>query len=116
MIKKLITVGLISGLVSGFFGAGGGVVLIFALTLLLKNEGKKIFAQTALITAAFSVVSAVIYALKGNLPFALSLKYLLPALIGGALGAFLLGRVKIKAVRRIFAFTVIAAGIIMIFR
>ncbi len=115
-ILKYLAVGAVSGFVSGFFGAGGGVVLIFALSLLIKNEKKKIFAQTALITASFALVSAVIYQLKGNLPFESALKYVLPATLGGALGAFLLAKLKLKLVKRVFALTVILGGLIMIFR
>ena len=115
-IRKYLLVGAISGFVSGFFGAGGGVVLIFALSLLMKNGQKKIFAQTALITASFAVVSAVIYQLKGNLPFEAALRYVLPAAIGGAVGAYLLAKLKLNAVKRVFALTVILGGLIMIFR
>ncbi len=113
---KYITVGVLSGLVSGFFGAGGGIVLIFALSLFLKKEKRKVFAQTAFITAAFAAVSAVIYHFKGNLPFFSSFRYIIPAALGGALGAILLVKLKLKAVKRIFALTVILGGLIMIFR
>ncbi len=112
---KYLLIGGISGFVSGFFGAGGGVVLIFALSLLMKNK-KNVFAQTVLITASFALVSAAIYQLNGNLPFGIALRYVLPAAIGGALGAFLLTRLKLKLVKRVFAITVILGGMIMIFR
>ena len=115
-IRKYLLVGAISGFVSGFFGAGGGVVLIFALSLLMKNSKKRIFAQTVLITSSFALVSAVIYQMKGNLPFDIALRYVMPAALGGALGAYLLTRLKLKAVKRVFALTVILGGIIMIFR
>jgi uncharacterized membrane protein YfcA len=115
-IRKYLLVGAISGFVSGFFGAGGGVVLIFALSLLMKNSKKRIFAQTVLITSSFALVSAVIYQMKGNLPFDIALRYVMPAALGGALGAYLLTRLKLKAVKRVFALTVILGGIIMVFR
>ena len=115
-IRKYLLIGAISGFVSGFFGAGGGVVLIFALSLLMKNEKKKVFAQTALITASFALVSAVIYQLKGNLPFESALRYVAPSALGGALGAYLLAKLKLKLVKRFFALTVILGGLIMIFR
>lgn len=116
-LTHYIIIGVISGFVSGFFGAGGGVVLVFALTMILKNENtKNTLAMTAAITAVFSVVSAVVYGMKGNLPFGLSLRYVIPAAIGGAIGAYLLGKVKVGMLKLIFALTVIIAGGIMIFR
>lgn len=112
-----IIIGALSGFVSGFFGAGGGVVLVFALTMICKNKNTaNIFAMTAAVTAVFSVVSAVVYGMKGNLPFGLSLRYVIPAAIGGAIGAYLLGKVKVGMLKLIFALTVITAGGIMIFR
>lgn len=112
-----ILIGLLSGFVSGFFGAGGGVVLVFALTMICKSKNtQNTLAMTAAITAVFSVVSAVVYGLKGNLPFGLSLRYVIPAAIGGAIGAYLLGRVRVGMLKLIFALTVIIAGGIMIFR
>ena len=115
-ILGYLLVGALSGFVSGFFGAGGGVVLIFGLSLLMKRGKKKVFAQTVLITASFALVSAIIYQLKGNLPFESALRYVLPAALGGALGAFLLAKLKLTFIRRIFALTVILGGLIMIFR
>lgn len=113
---KYLLIGAISGFVSGFFGAGGGVVLIFALSILLKNDKKKVFAQTALITASFAFVSAVIYQMKGNLPFEAAFRYVLPAAIGGGIGAYLLAKLKLNFIKRIFALTVMLGGLIMIFR
>ena len=115
-IKKYLLVGAISGFVSGFFGSGGGVVLIFALSLIIKNDGKRVFAQTALITASFAIVSAVIYQLKGNLPFDVALRYIAPAALGGCTGAYLLSKLKLTVVKEVFALTVILGGLIMIFR
>ena len=113
---KYLLIGAISGFISGFMGAGGGLILIFAFTLLFGGGQKRIFAQTALITAAFALVSAVIYQIKGNLPFEEALIYIAPGALGGALGAFLLAKLKLKLIRRIFALTVILGGLIMIFR
>ena len=113
---NFLIIGAVSGFVSGFFGAGGGIVLIFALSLLIRREQKKIFAKTVLVTAFFALISAVIYQQKGNLPFESSLLYIVPSAFGGALGAFLLSKLKMKLIKSVFALTVILGGIIMIFR
>lgn len=91
--------------------------MVFALTMICKNRSTaNILAMTAAVTAVYSAVSAVVYGIKGNLPFELSLRYAIPAAVGGAIGAYLLGRFKVKLLKLIFALTVIAAGGIMIFR
>lgn len=117
-VVKYLIIGILAGFVSGFFGAGGGVVLIFALCLMSKdNESVKgAFAETALITATYSLVSGIIYYVKGNLPYDKAFSLIVPALIGGLLGAVLLDKLPIKPLKKIFGAVVIIAGLIMIFR
>lgn len=113
-----LLLGLIAGFVSGFFGAGGGVVLLFGGMLLSRrrgDSGKGLFASTVFVIAVLSVVSAVIYFVRGHLPPMQTLRYLLPAAAGGMLGARLLHRLSTTLVRRVFAFLVIVAGGMMLF-
>lgn len=115
-IPKLLLIGALSGFVSGFFGAGGGVVLIISASVLCRNDIKEIFAETAIITALYSVSSAIIYYLKGNLSLGSSLHLIVPSIVGGMLGAFILKRIKLRALSVIFGVITIIGGAIMLFR
>lgn len=112
---KLTFIGMIAGFVSGFFGAGGGVVLIISASLLMKNQSTKdIFARTAVMTALFSIVSAITYIKRGDIPILSSAMLLIPALLGGICGAILLDKMRIRVLRIIFGVISAVGGIIML--
>lgn len=110
----LIISGFFSGMVNGFLGTGGGIILVFSLKHLCKNtEQKDIFALTLFITLFYSLLSSFFYYKGGKLSFGSASSYVLPALIGGSIGAFLLDKLKTKYVGYIFAFLCIFAGLNM---
>ena len=112
---KLTFIGIIAGFVSGFFGAGGGVVLIISASLLMKNQNTKdIFARTTVMTALFSIVSAITYIKRGDIPILSSAMLLIPALLGGICGAILLDKIRIRVLRIIFGVISAVGGIIML--
>ncbi len=112
---KLILIGMISGFVSGFFGAGGGIVLIISAELMMKNDDvKDIFARTAVMTALFSIVSALTYLKRGTLPVLTSVPLIIPAFLGGVFGAFMLDKMPNKALKIIFGVISAIGGLIML--
>lgn len=117
-----VPLGAAAGFVNGFLGTGGGIILIFGAVLIrrIKKEppvdARDCFAQTAAVTVIFSVISAFFYADKGGLPFRDSLVYAVPALFGGFLGAYLLDRLPVGVLKKIFAAVVVVAGVIMVLR
>ena len=112
-----------SGILNGFAGTGGGIILYFALKFLNKPEKNKnhdgdniknIMAATISAVIPMSIVSSVIYMTKGKIIYKELFIYLPAALIGGIIGAVLLDKLKFKIVKKIFAGMVIYAGIRMI--
>lgn len=79
--------GAAAGLVNGFFGAGGGMVLVPLLLYLGKLEDKKAFSSAVCIILPLCLVSVAVYALRGTL----KTDDALPYLIGGALGGVAAG-------------------------
>ena len=127
MIKnKLIlsSAAVTAGFVNGFIGTGGGIILYFTLKLLNKkpspNENnqeeamKNIMAMIVASVIPMSIVSAVMYMIKGNMIYKELAVYLPGALIGGIIGAFLLDKLKFKIIKKIFAALIIYAGVRMI--
>ena len=114
----------VAGLVNGFIGTGGGIILYFTLKFLNKRQGggeenndgqmKDIMAMIIASIIPMSIVSAVVYMLKGALVFDKLAIYLPGALIGGLAGALLLEKLKFKIVKKIFAALIIYAGVRMI--
>ena len=117
MIENVLLIigGLASGYVNGLLGTGGGIVLIFLLGRVLRNTCKKdIFATTLTVTLVLSVVSAVIYMKKGAISLsAETVKYAVSAVIGGFIGAYLLEKLKVGFVKKLFGVLVIIAGVNM---
>ena len=107
-------------------GTGGGIILYFVLRFLNKNNKdqdkenkeidlKDIMAMIISAVIAMSVVSCAVYMIKGNIIYKELPVYLPAALIGGIAGAFLLDKLKLKIVKKIFAAMIIYAGIKMMF-
>ncbi len=114
-----LLLGALAGFVNGFLGTGGGILLLFGSYFLnrsRKSDTRDLFASTALVTLILSAVSAVVYFLKGSIGTDSLPSYLIPALFGGALGAFLLDRLPTGFLEKLFAVLVIVAGGLMLFR
>ena len=119
----LITGGLAAGFMNGLLGAGGGILVVFVLGLILSPEKqdappdfdrRDIFAGALAAMLPVTAVSVVSYAMQGSLELEGAEKFILPAIVGGVGGAFLLDRLKTETVRKIFTLIVIYSGIAML--
>ncbi len=114
-----VLVGMAAGFLNGFLGAGAGVLLMFAIgSLNPRRDGaasRDNFATVVACVLPMSVVSVVIYTMKGAADGELVGRFALPAVIGGVLGAYMTEKLDPKVLRIIFAVIVIIAGINMIF-
>ena len=102
----------LAGGLNGLLGTGGGVVLVFTLGALLGRErGKEIFVLSSFGILVFSLVSVATYGRGGSVDAALLPRFALPAAVGGVLGAFLLDKLKLLWVKRLFALILIYSGL-----
>ena len=113
-VVLLIALGLLVGFVNGFLGAGGGMLLVPCIIPILKMETKVAHATAILIILPISLVSGVIYALKGSFNFDIFLPCLIGTVVGGVLGTFILSKLKSDIITAIFSVVMIVAGVIMI--
>lgn len=116
-LPLLIGGGLAVGLLNGLLGAGGGIIAVFVLGKVLKDteaDGKDIFANTVAIIVPLCAFSLINYAAKGALPLRESSPILLPAILGGLLGGWLLDKLKVDAVRTLFGILILVSGILML--
>lgn len=104
-----------AGLINILVGAGGGVLLIFAMQFFVSSiEDKSIYAITNTAIMLMSVVSLISYIKGGTLHVRELTPFLIPALTGGVIGALLLGRIKTQYLRLIFAALTLYSGVKMI--
>ena len=78
-----LAAGAAAGCVAGLFGAGGGMVLVPALTLLTELEEDAIFPTSLSIMLPICTVSVIVTAVSGCFPWKQSLPYLLGSGVGG---------------------------------
>ncbi len=111
--------GLFGGLANGLLGAGGGIIMTFVLEMVMTEEEmprRDIFANVIAATLPISMLSTVIYGVRGNIAIERFGVFVIPAVIGGLAGAYLLSRISTAWLKRIFAILVIWSGIYMIMR
>lgn len=115
----LVLCGIAAGIINGLLGAGGGIILVFALTALCKGalpDRRDLYATALLVTLTLTLVSTVLYIRNGNAPPSDLSRFVLPATVGGLAGELLLGRISSAALGRIFAVLLVVSGVIMILR
>lgn len=112
MILSVI-IGLCVGVVNGFFGGGGGMICVPALSKIYGLEDKVAHATTLFVMLPLSIISAVIYVIKGNAFHSNMISIILGVIIGGILGSILLKKLSNKAINIIFSIIIIYGGIRM---
>ena len=107
--------GALTGLANGFFGGGGGMIVVPLMSFLLKMKTKKAHATALAIILPITVVSAFIYFLSGNFDFVTGIPASLGVVGGGVVGAWLLGKLSAKWLIKIFAVVMLIAGVKSLF-
>lgn len=102
--------GMSIGTVNGLFGAGGGMLAV----PILKKMGfhqKKAQANAIAVIVPITLLSAVMYILKGNVSVGDALIYLPTGIIGALIGTFCLKKISAVWLKRIFGGFMVYAGI-----
>lgn len=110
----LALLGVAAGFVNGFLGGGGGIIVVTALLAVAGYKQKNAQATALLVVLPLTVVSAVVYALKGNVQWDLTLWASIGVFVGGIVGALLLSKIKGNAAKIAFAFVLVAGGVRML--
>ncbi len=102
-IKKLLPYasGLLTGLLNGLLGAGGGMITVPMLRACGLDE-QQAHATSIAVVVPLSLISALLYLFAGRLEFSAALIYLPGGLVGAWAGSRLLPRIKTTLLRRIF--------------
>jgi uncharacterized membrane protein YfcA len=113
--------GLLAGLCNGLLGAGGGIVVVLALSAALPDDEdsrQSLYANALCVMLPLSLLTLATYALRGNVPDGfLGADYasiLVGAAIGGILGALITDKLSSRALKKIFAALTVLAGVLMV--
>ena len=113
-IILLIIVGVAGGIINGLFGAGAGLLLVPMIKLVSKLDEKKVHATTLGCVMFMCIASSVIFLIKKQVDFELTLWCFIGSLIGAVVGTFLLQKFKNKVINIIFSGLLVVAGVLMI--
>jgi len=110
-ILVLILLGAATGLLSGLFGIGGGVVLVPMLVMVLGFQQRLAAGTSVAAILPAAVVGALGYALQGNVDWLAAVLLAAGIVVGAQLGSYLLSRVPTGFLRWLFM-TFLAATVI----
>ena len=107
--------GFVSGICNGLFGSGGGTILVPYMEKFLNIEEHKAHATAIAVILPLSALSGLIYFYGAAIPLKETLFACLGGIIGGHLGAKLLGKVKGRSLHIIFGIFMLISGGRMLF-
>lgn len=110
----IIIIGLFAGIISGLFGAGGGMILVPALVSIIKLDEVKARA-TAITGILFMVITSSFFYFKADyINWNLGIKCGIGGIIGGFIGSKILVKISKKYLNLIFIFFLFYTSIKMI--
>ena len=113
IVKKII-LGLIAGLVSGFFASGGGMILVPAYVYILKMEDSKARATSIFCILPMVIASGIFYYKNKFINWKIGILCAIGGIIGGYIGARLLKKLPDKYLKLSFALFLIYVSIRLI--
>ena len=114
MFKKII-IGLLAGLVCGFFSTGGGMILVPGFMYILKRAPIEARATSVCCILPMVIASSFFYYKNDYIDWKLSLLCSAGGIIGGIIGAQLLEKIPDNILKIIFTCFLIYMSIRMIF-
>jgi uncharacterized protein len=115
---RLVVIGFVTGAISGFFGIGGGFLIVPVIMLgsgmpILNAVGSSLFS-----VGAFGLTTAVNYAASGLVDWLLAAEFIAGGIVGGLIGIGLGTRLatRKRALNQVFAGVIILVALYMLVR
>lgn len=106
-----VIAGIAAGIANGFFGGGGGMILVPLLVRQCGLSQRQAFATSVAVILPLCLLSSVIYWFRGGLDLTIALPYLMGGLIGGWVGGKVFKKVNMVWLRRLFALFILYGGV-----
>lgn len=111
---KKILVGLVAGIISGLFTAGGGLILVPLFLYTLKMEPKKARATSIFCILPMVIVTSIFYGKNQFIHWKTGILCAIGGIVGGLVGAKLLNKIPDKYLKLAFTGFLIYAGLNML--
>lgn len=112
----LVLAGIVVGTFSGFFGLGGGIIIIPVLTEIFKMEPHKALGTSLAIMVPTAFIGALRHAHYGNTDIKVAIIMWCGSLLGAFLGATLVSQIPGSIVKKVLAIVIILLALRMFFR
>ena len=111
-----LAAGLVVGIMTGFFGVGGGFLIVPALVILLRFPMRRAVGTSLVIIAIISSAGVIAHLGSGGVDLSLAAIFIGGGFAGSMLGSLAGGRVNETALSRGFAGLVVLVGFYLIIR
>ena len=112
--RKIWVTGIVVGLASGFFGIGGGFLIMPSLMFAGGLSITEAIATSLIPVSAFGLTTATMYGMENNVNWLISLFFVIGGAVGGFAGTRLMHRFPKKALRQIFSVILVAVAFYII--
>lgn len=111
---KVIFIGIIAGLINGLFATGGGMLLVPFFLYVLKLDDTIARATSGFCILPMVIISGIMYALNEKMEWRIGILCAIGGIIGGLIGAKLLGRISKVLLKILFIMFLLYASYNMI--
>ncbi len=118
LLPPLVGIGLGVGALSGFFGIGGGFLIVPGLVSATSMPLLNAIGSSLVSVAAFGTTTAASYAASGLVDWSVAMLFVLGGAAGGLLGVRLAGKLALRrrALALVFSSVVVLVGVYMVSR
>lgn len=109
-------IGLVAGVASGYAGVGGGFLMVPLFVGLVGMPMKKASGTSLIAVMILAIPGVVTQLLLGNVEVLIGIAVVCGTIPGAAMGARLIKRISEERLRFVFAFFLLFAALLMVFR
>lgn len=113
---KIILIGIVAGLISGMFSAGGGLILVPLFVYLLGFNERRSRATSVFCILPMVIVTAILYSRNNFIDWKIGIMSAIGGMIGGFIGGKLLNKIPTKYLKISFIVFLFYAGISIILK
>jgi uncharacterized membrane protein YfcA len=115
--QQIVLTGFLVGLAAGYFGIGGGFIVVPALMQTISGLSITDAIGTSLVpVSSFGSITAVTYSLSGEINWPIAILFVLGGIIGGLYGTKMSSKVPKDKLKKIFAILLIVVAIYIIIK
>ena len=108
-------IGLVSGVASGLFGVGGGIVMVPAMMFFMSMDIKRAVGTSLAVIIPTALMGSFKHYQQGNLDWRVALSLAPMAILGGYAGAWLTTQISSANLKRTFGGFLVLVGVRLLF-